>query len=106
MQQMLRNCWSLERVPALNMSAVTTGNFADIFAASRSVSRCEAFGATFSISFVNCKLNRAEIVEIFTNLGTASGAQNVTVTGNHGVADLTPTDELIATNKGWTVIKV
>jgi surface protein len=106
MQSMLRSCWSLERVPALNMSAVTTGNFDNIFNTSRSVSRCEAFGAKFAISFNGCKLNRAELVEIFTNLGTASGSQTIDIRLNHGVADLTAGDELIATNKGWTIQKV
>jgi surface protein len=106
MQSMLRSCFSLEKVPALNMSAVTTGNFANIFNTSRSVSRCEAFGAKFAISFNGCKLNRAELVEIFTNLGTASGSQTIDIRLNHGVADLTAGDELIATNKGWTIQKV
>jgi len=48
-------------------------------------------------------LSRAAIVSIFTNLGTAVGAQTVTVTGNHGVPDLTAPDLAIATDKGWTV---
>jgi len=49
------------------------------------------------------KLSRQAIASIFTGLGTALGTQTVTVTGNHGVPDLTAADLLIATNKGWTV---
>jgi len=60
-------------------------------------------GSRFAISFASMKLSRQEIAGIFTALGTASGAQTVTVTGNHGVPDLTAADLLIATNKGWTV---
>jgi hypothetical protein len=50
------------------------------------------------------KLARKAISNIFTALGTASGAQTVTVTGNHGVPDLTAGDLAIATGKGWTVV--
>lgn len=65
--------------------------------------RFRAFGFRFAISFLNCQLTRDAIVEIFNNLGTASGAQTVTVTGNPGVASLSGADLAIATGKGWTV---
>ncbi len=73
------------------------------FVYSSSLSRSEVFGGTRAISYYNCRLSRAALVEIFTNLGTASGAQTITITGNPGAASLDAADRLIATSKGWTI---
>jgi hypothetical protein len=48
-------------------------------------------------------LSQANIVLIFTNLGTASGAQTITVSSNPGFAGLTTAERAIATGKGWTI---
>jgi hypothetical protein len=48
-------------------------------------------------------LSQANIVTIFTNLGTAAGAQTITVSSNPGYAGLTAGERAIATGKGWTI---
>ena len=60
-------------------------------------------GAVVSHSYYRCQLSRAAIVNVFNNLGTASGTQTITVSQNPGSSELTASDLLIATNKGWTV---
>jgi hypothetical protein len=71
-----------------------------MFSACASLARGALSGTTRAISYSGCKLSAAELNEIYTNLGTASGAQTITVTGNYGTASDNPT---IATAKGWTV---
>ena len=68
-----------------------------------SIARSNVFGGRFAQSYTNMALSQAEIVNIFNNLGTASGAQAITVTSNPGYAALTAAERLIATNKGWTI---
>jgi hypothetical protein len=46
------------------------------------------------------RLTGAALDALYTSLGTAAGAQTLTVTTNHGTVDDTPS---IATAKGWTV---
>lgn len=46
-------------------------------------------------------LSAAALNDLYTSLGTASGAQTLTVTGNPGSGSSTPS---IATAKGWTVV--
>jgi len=98
---MYQSCASAQMFPLINTAAGTT--FGSMYASCISGSTAATSGARFAISFTTMKLSRQEIANIFTALGTASGAQTVTVTGNHGVPDLTAGDLLIATNKGWTV---
>jgi surface protein len=99
---MLYNCYSLQVVYTLNVSNVTS--FTYFLAYCRSLCAAVLSGAKYSISLANCKLARNEIVAIFTALGTAAGSQTITITGNHGIADLTAEDENIAIAKGWTVV--
>jgi len=96
---MFANCHSLKSVPALNMSAGTT--FASMLTACRSLSEFLATGARYSISFnAPSRMSASALNTMYTNLGTAAGAQTITVTGNFGAATDDPT---IATAKGWTV---
>lgn len=95
------NCLALRALPALNFSTATT--FTTFLGNNVSIGRSNAFGARFAHSYTNMALSQAEIVNIFTNLGTASGAQAITVTSNPGYATLTAAERLIATNKGWTI---
>jgi hypothetical protein len=100
MQGMLQGCASLQSVPALNTSAVSSSaNFGSMFLNCRSLSRIEAKEFNFTFSVANCKLSGAALDEIYTNLPTVVG-QTITVTGNYGTATHDPT---IATGKGWTV---
>jgi len=98
---MYSNCPAAQTFPTLNTSLGTT--FSSMYNGCISGASVGITGSRFAISFASMKLSRQAIADIFTALGTASGAQTVTVTGNHGVPDLTAADLLIATNKGWTV---
>lgn len=57
------------------------------------------FRLGFNIS--NSQMSATALNNMFTSLGTASGSQTITVTGNPGAATCNPT---IATAKGFTVV--
>jgi len=95
------NCSNLYYLPAYDFSSVTTATNAFGAAILR---WSDVYGIVVSHSYNNCKLSREAIVNIFNNLGTASGSQTITVTNNPGSGDLTATDIAIATGKGWTVV--
>ena len=84
MLSMFVSCSSLQAVPALNATAVTTGNFGSMFSSCNQLSKNAMTGAKFTISYASCKLSKARLEEIFTNLG-AGASQTITVTGNYGV---------------------
>ena len=86
----------LDILPAWDVSKVTS------FTLPSGVIRSKLLGTKYSVSYASCYLSRASLIEIFNNLGTASG-QTITITGNPGVASLTSEDRLIATAKGWTI---
>jgi hypothetical protein len=98
---MFRDCYSLQSVPLFNTALGT--NFSTMFFACSSLSQGALSGTRYAISYSGCKLSREEIVSIFNNLGTAAGAQTITITGNWGTSSLTAGDLAIATGKGWTV---
>ena len=95
------NCSNLYYLPAYDFSSVTTATNAFGAAILR---WSDVYGIVVSHSYNNCKLSREAIVNIFNNLGTASGSKTITVTNNPGSGDLTATDIAIATGKGWTVV--
>lgn len=95
------NNFLLEEVGPIDLSLATASSIP--VGGCSNLRRFRGTGMRFSISFLNCQLTRDAIVEVFTNLGTASGAQTVTVTGNPGAASLSGADLAIATGKGWTV---
>ena len=95
---MFQNCSSLQSVPALDTSAGT--NFASMFNACPSLQSAPLSGTRYSISYASCLLQAAALDAIYTGLGTAAGAQTITVSGNPGTGGDTPS---IATGKGWTV---
>ena len=94
-------CLALRSLPTLDFSAGT--NFTSFLNGNASLGRSGAFGGRFAHSYTNMALAQSEIVNIFTNLGTASGAQAITVSSNPGYATLTAAERLIATNRGWTI---
>ena len=98
---MFQNCYALQQIPEFNVSLGT--NFGSMFNFVNSIAKGKMIGGRYSISYTNQCLGRAEIVDIFNGLGTAVGAQTITVTTNPGSAALTLTDKAIATAKGWTV---
>ena len=95
---MFQNCSSLQSVPLFNTTAGT--NFASMFLYCSSLQSAALNGTRYSIDYSNAMLSPAELDAIYTALGTAAGAQTITVTGNWGTAGDDPS---IATAKGWTV---
>lgn len=95
---MFYSCYSLQQVPALNTSAGT--NFTNMFYNCYSLQGSDVYGGKYAISYATANLSAAALDNIYTNLGTASGAQTITVTSNWGTSGDDPS---IATAKGWTV---
>lgn len=103
--QTFRLCSSLVTVPNLVLTASTTStNFDLTFYDCRSLSSCKMDDIKNSISFLNSRLGRDAIVDIFNRLTTQTG-KTITITGNWGITDLTAGDRLIATDKGWTIVE-
>jgi len=96
----LRDCGNLQSVPPFDTANVT--NFSSFLQGCRLTSFL-ATGMTRGFSLSSTVLSRDSLVTVFNNLGTAAGAQSITITGNYGAASLTAGDLEIATNKGWTV---
>lgn len=95
---MFYSCYSLQTVPALNTAAGT--NFTSMFQNCSSLQQSDITGTKYAISYASANLSAAALNNIYTKLGTAAGAQTITVTSNWGTAGDDPT---IATAKGWTV---
>lgn len=94
--------YSISEIPAYNFSAVTNTD-SNTFAYGYNVRKSGVYGITRTHSYQRCQLSREEIVNIFNNLGTASGSQTITVSLNPGSSSVTPAEIAIATGKGWTV---
>ena len=101
LNQTFNNCTNLRELPALNLPLCTV--FSTWLGANTTLSKSGIINATRGHSYSGMSLSQPNIVTIFTNLGTASGAQTITVTANPGTAALTPGEKLIATSKGWTI---
>lgn len=99
--QMFNNCWNLRELPAFSLPVCTV--FSSWLANVTTLSKSNITGATRGHSYISNSLSQASIVTIFTNLGTASGAQTIQVSSNPGYLSLTAGERLIATNKGWTI---
>ena len=93
---------SLRELPAYNFSAVTLSD-ATTFSYSYNLRKSNVYGLTRTHSYQRCQLSREEIVNIFNNLGTASGTQTITVSLNPGSSSVSAGEITIATGKGWTV---
>lgn len=98
--QIFYQCWSLQTIPNLNTSASV--GFSSTLA-STSLARGAFQGSRVAISYTGLFYSKNAIVEVFNGLGTASGVQTITVSGNPGYTGLTASERLIATNKGWTI---
>lgn len=94
-----RWCYSLVSVAGINFASILTTT--NMFENCGSLAKNAMTGLTRSVDYSGCNLSAAAINEIFTNLGTASGSQTITVKTNPGSATCTTS---IATAKGWTVV--
>jgi hypothetical protein len=99
--RMFRFCSSLKYIGQMNVTTATNLNY--IFENCFGIQKSELINTRISISYANCSLSRAELVNIFTQLGTVSN-QTITITSNPGTAELTVADRFIATSKGWTIV--
>ena len=99
--QIFNNCTNIRELPAFNLPLCTV--FTSWLGANTTLSKSLVYGATRSHSYSNMSLSQANIVIIFNNLGTAAGAQTITVSNNIGYAGLTAAERLIATSKGFTI---
>lgn len=97
--------YALRTITGLDASSITTTTNA--FLNCRSLSKLEMTGMAQSFTIANCLFSREGIVGVFNNLAdlNPAGSATITITNNPGVADLTPTDEAIATDKRWTIVK-
>ncbi len=51
----------------------------------------------------SCSLGHAEIVDLLNALPTVTIPNELTLTGNPGISELTDEEKTIATGKGWTL---
>lgn len=93
-------CQALNKIPAINLSAVTTLTSGGFCAGSNSLTRIEATGIAQTVNVSNCMLSATALNEIYTNLAGPVTSRTITVSGNYGTASDDPS---IATAKGWTV---
>lgn len=97
---MFAGCTALERVPAINLSAVNTLTGQAFCGASNSLTRMQATGINVSVNMSNCMFGATALNEIYTNLSNSGAGKTITVSGNYGTASDDPS---IATAKGWAV---
>jgi hypothetical protein len=98
-QSMFQGCSSLAIFPALDFSAVNSAaNLTNTFTSCFSMSKLPISGLKYAHTLPG-QLSGAGLDAYYTLLGTAAGAQTLTVTGNFTATD-TPS---IATAKGWSV---
>lgn len=97
---MFTNCFALDKIPALNLSAVNNIGGAAFCGGSSSLTRMQATGINVSVNVANCMLGATALNEIYANLSNTGTGKTITVSGNYGTASDNPS---IATAKGWTV---
>lgn len=98
------NATSLISIPNYDMSSITAYPNSYLMAVNAyNLRESLVTGAKSQHSYANCQLSRAAIVLIFNNLATNADGRSINVTKTPGSTQLTASDLLIATNKGWTV---
>jgi hypothetical protein len=92
---------ALNEIPALNMASGSTftGTFG-ITGTFGGLRRIRATGMNASFDISNQNLDSVALNEIYTNVSSTGAGKTITVTGNWGTANDTPS---IATSKGWGV---
>jgi hypothetical protein len=91
---------SLFEFPEINLGLISGS-----FTFEQFIRRIKAFGGKANTSFaVGSVIGRTQLVEFFTNLGTANSGATIDITNCAGTPQLTANDKLIATNKGFTLI--
>ena len=93
------NCVNLRKVIFQDFSTVT--NTLNMFLTTGNLGKLITPGCTIGIDITNNSMTASSLDDWFTSLGTANGAQTITITGNPGASTC---DTTIATNKGFTVV--
>jgi hypothetical protein len=93
--------YNIPSIPSIDLSGITS--FSQVFNAMNMLRESNVTGITITHSYNATKLDRAAIVNVFNNLGNAATGSVITITNTPGESDLTTSDLLIATSKGWTV---
>jgi hypothetical protein len=91
-------CVLLTTLKLINCGNITTAN--TTFSSCLSLSSLTLQGMRIGFSVAQCAMGTQALNDLFTSLGTASGAQTIIVTGNPGAATC---DTSIATGKGFAV---
>lgn len=100
MQSCFSNCKALQRIIMVGDLSTVTNAF-NTFAGTYNLTEVILPELTVGFAITNAKLSAAALDALFTSIGLANGAQEITITGNPGAATC---DTTIATNKGYTVI--
>lgn len=95
------SCNAIEEIVFTDLSNVTVTTSA--FVNCVSLSRLVLNGLKVSVSVASLNLQRTEIIELLNSLGTATTTQNITLTANPGMDDITAAEiNAILTPKNWT----
>ena len=95
------SCNAIEEIIFTDLSNVTVTTSA--FISCVSLSRLVLNGLKVSVNVASLNLQRTEIIELLNSLGTAATTQNITLTGNPGMDDITAAEiNAILTPKNWT----
>ena len=104
---MYSGCEAIQIISGIDCTNVTNSTYA--FRYCHSLERLEISNMKISFSLEDCNFYRAGLVNVFTDLydlTTIPSTASITIIDNPGTAVLTAADELIATDKGWTIIKI
>lgn len=82
---------------------IAPAGITNMFSSASSLTSVILTGLKFGGITIAAALDQAALVALFTSLGTASGAQTLTVSANPGWSLLSAGDKAIATGKGWTL---
>jgi hypothetical protein len=98
---MFSGCYSLQELEFVDCSTLT--NTTTMFANCLSLRKLIMPGLIVLLNVGGCNLQRQEIIDLLNSLGSPLITQNVTLTGNPGMIDLTNAEIMaILTPKNWT----
>ncbi|MEJ7931004.1 hypothetical protein WG922_13595 [Ramlibacter sp. AN1015] len=97
-----QNCGNLRSI-VLNCTALTSAPGSQFIQNSISIQRLVLTGLRYGLTVSFTALERPALVEMFQSLGTANGAQTITISSTPGASSLTAEERAIATEKGFTL---
>jgi hypothetical protein len=98
---MFSGCYSLQELEFVDCSTLT--NTSTMFATCLSLRKLVMPGLIVLLSVTGCNLQRQAIIDLLNSLGSPLTTQNVVLTGNPGMIDLTNAEIMaILTPKNWT----